>query len=205
MRREFPDHPLWTNPVFERDDYRAFAQDVELSLLEVEEPEEVRIKKTLPTVAERLSTLHQTLTRDINVKTVEQPTQINATLHSTSTAVQPAPVTATAAAAVMAGAAAAAAAPSLSTTSFHSVRTSPASSAAILPLMDVSVFLTQQPPSALASFVGEDSPPQYVLSRTVRTVPQLWREWTVGLGGNSSVQGLEDLYGPCWRLAHKET
>jgi hypothetical protein len=35
MRREFPDYPLWTDPVFERDDYRAFTQDVELSLLEV--------------------------------------------------------------------------------------------------------------------------------------------------------------------------
>jgi hypothetical protein len=214
MRREFPDHPLWTDPVFERDDYRAFMQDVELSLLEVEEPEEVRIRKTLPAVAERLSTLHQSLTRDINgwgVKTEEQLTQINAalgdlfgrrvalTLHSLSTAVQPAPATVAAATAVMASAVA----PPPSTTSFHSVRTSPAPSAAALPRTDVSVFLTQQPPSALAAV--EDSPPQYVLSRTVQTVPQLWREWTVGLGGKPSVQGLEDLYGRRWRLAHKET
>jgi hypothetical protein len=66
MRREFLDHLLWTDPVFERDDYRALAQDVELSLLEAEESEEVRIKKTLPAVAEHLSTLHQSLTRDIN-------------------------------------------------------------------------------------------------------------------------------------------
>lgn len=66
MRREFPGHLLWTDPVFEQDDYRALAQDVELSPLEVEESEEVRIKKTLPTVAEHLSTLHQSLTRDIN-------------------------------------------------------------------------------------------------------------------------------------------
>ena len=159
-------HPLWTDSVFERDDYQAFAQDVELSLLEVEELEEVRIK-TLPAVAECLSTLHQSLTRDINgwsVKTEEQLTQINAalgdlfgdrvalTLHSTSTAVQPTPATA---------------APSLSTTSLHSVRTSPAPSAAVLPLTDVSVFLTQQPSPALASAApprglredGEDSPP----------------------------------------------
>jgi hypothetical protein len=119
MRREFPDYPLWTDPVFKRDDYRAFMQGVELSLLEIEEPEEVRIKKTLPAVAERLSTLHQSLTRDINgwgVKTEEQLTQVNAalgglfggrvalTLHSTSTAVQPASATAAAAAAAAAAA-----------------------------------------------------------------------------------------------------
>src|SRR5436305_1690713 len=45
MRREFPAHPLWADPVFERDDYRAFAEDVELSLLDVEEPEELQIRK----------------------------------------------------------------------------------------------------------------------------------------------------------------
>jgi hypothetical protein len=47
-------------------------------------------------------------------------------------------------------------------------------------------------------------PPSYVLSRTVSTVPQLWREWTVGLGDGPSVQGLEDLHGPRWRQPHSE-
>src|SRR5205814_10404771 len=44
---------------------------------------EVRIRKTLPAIAERLSTLHQSITRDINewgTKTKEQLTNINATL-----------------------------------------------------------------------------------------------------------------------------
>jgi hypothetical protein len=39
MRREFPAHPLWTDSVLAWDDYQTFAKDVELSLLEVEEPE----------------------------------------------------------------------------------------------------------------------------------------------------------------------
>ena len=58
MRREFPAHPLWADPLFGRDDYRAYEKDVELSLLDVEEPEELRIRKTLPAIAERLSILH---------------------------------------------------------------------------------------------------------------------------------------------------
>jgi hypothetical protein len=65
MRCEFPAHLLWSDPVFVRDDYQVFAQDVELSLLEIEEPEEVRIRKTLPATAERLNTLHQGLARDV--------------------------------------------------------------------------------------------------------------------------------------------
>jgi len=66
MRREFPAHPLWTDPLFGPDDYRAFVKDVELSLLDVEEPEELRIRKTLPAIKERLSILHQSLARDVN-------------------------------------------------------------------------------------------------------------------------------------------
>ena len=53
--------------MFERDDYRAFTQDVELSLLDVDEREEIQIKKTLPVIAGRFSTLHQSLASDISV------------------------------------------------------------------------------------------------------------------------------------------
>jgi hypothetical protein len=61
MRKEFPAHPIWTDPVVGRDDYQAFAKDVELALLDAEEPEEVQIRKTLPAIAERLSVLLQSL------------------------------------------------------------------------------------------------------------------------------------------------
>ena len=54
------------DPVFERDDYQAFAKDIELALLDIEEPEEVQIRKILPAIAERLSVLHQSLARDVN-------------------------------------------------------------------------------------------------------------------------------------------
>ena len=41
--------------------------------------------------------------------------------------------------------------------------------------------------------------PTYRLSRQVTTVPELWREWTVGLGGLPSVVSLDASYGSRWR------
>ncbi|OJD24033.1 hypothetical protein ACJ73_04608 [Blastomyces percursus] len=38
----------------------------------------------------------------------------------------------------------------------------------------------------------------YTLSRTIQSVPDLWREWTTGLGGGPSVQSLDDQ-GGSWR------
>jgi len=44
-----------------------------------------------------------------------------------------------------------------------------------------------------------DAVPSYRLSRQVVTVPDLWREWTVGLGGLPSVAALDAAYGSRWR------
>ena len=41
--------------------------------------------------------------------------------------------------------------------------------------------------------------PSYKLSRQVTTVPDLWREWTIGLGGMPSVAALDAAYGSRWR------
>jgi hypothetical protein len=35
-------------------------------------------------------------------------------------------------------------------------------------------------------------------------VPELWREWTCGLGGKPSIQSLEDTYGAAWCPLQRE-
>jgi hypothetical protein len=42
-------------------------------------------------------------------------------------------------------------------------------------------------------------PPPYRMSRTIQTIPELWREWTVGLAGQPSIEQLDTLYGASWR------
>ena len=37
------------------------------------------------------------------------------------------------------------------------------------------------------------------MDRTVRTVPLLWQEWTIGLNGNPSITSLESAQGTKWR------
>ena len=47
---------------------------------------------------------------------------------------------------------------------------------------------------ALPSGPAPGSIPRHQMSRMIVTVPDLWREWTVGLGNGPAVQALEDLY-----------
>jgi Transcriptional activator of glycolytic enzymes len=45
-------------------------------------------------------------------------------------------------------------------------------------------------PTAIELLAPE--PPTYQLSRGITTIPDLWREWTVGLGGQLSVEALDE-------------
>ncbi len=44
-----------------------------------------------------------------------------------------------------------------------------------------------------------EEPPVYKLSRGVATIQDLWREWTEGLGGQLSVEALDERWGSRWR------
>lgn len=42
-------------------------------------------------------------------------------------------------------------------------------------------------------------PPVYKLSRGITTIPDLWREWIEGLGGQLSIEALNERWGSRWR------
>ena len=52
-------------------------------------------------------------------------------------------------------------------------------------------------PTAIESLAAQ--PPTYHLSRGITTIPDLWREWTEGLGGQLSVEALDERWGSRWR------
>ena len=47
-------------------------------------------------------------------------------------------------------------------------------------------------------------PPPYEMVRNYSTVPDLWREWTIGWGNGPAIQVLEAMYGARWRPSQKE-
>ncbi|KAL3258479.1 hypothetical protein ABHI18_006016 [Aspergillus niger] len=194
FREQFPLHPIWSDPIFLRDDYEAFATEVKQSIRDVEEPEEVRLRQALPALAERLNHVRQDLQQGLGhaikewgSKTHLQLQEINNYLHDimggrvafTLQAVDPD-----------------------ATKSFMSAVQSPrlipgsisapsAPSAVTAAAADGSGAVTVQ-----ETFESVPTPnhaggiPHYVPFRTVHTVPELWREWTSGLGELPSAKTL---------------
>lgn len=198
MMAEFPSHPMWTDPIFHRNDYKAFAEQLRQSIShDIREPEDVQIRRTVPAIADQLSQLRSVILGQIEqnkaeilrkldsfddfvqgrVSFVLNPVRSSASLQTTAVAME---------AAATAAAAAAAAASSTGT-----------SSGAASANVTVGDHDRELDP-------GPGDPPRYKLSRTISTVPDLWKEWTVGLGGGPSVQYLEDSYGARWRPSQEE-
>ncbi|EAS32210.3 uncharacterized protein CIMG_13776 [Coccidioides immitis RS] len=184
----FPGHPLWTSPVFMREDYRQFAEAVRVANTHKEEPYEMQLQQTVPMVADQLCIVQQ----DLGVACGHLHTaletglqKINNQLEALTSGQVSFLVQAFPAGQRMMTAAAA-----FEDKDEERDSGSTASREAQAPACSLEIA----PASASASV-----PATYQLSRTITTVPDLWQEWTVGLGGGPSVQSLDALYGAKWR------
>ena len=214
LRREFPQHPLWKHEIFAREDYKRFAQDVEDSLNDIEEPEEVRLRTAVPIIAERLNVVRQDIAQRVDhwgAKSDRKIDELSGKVNdffsgrvSFTLNAQTNPPSSSSPPRLPSVPPASSLPP---TSSFPPTSTPPPTSSLTLNSSlpaDTSHALSSQGSRHEAHPMLPGSPPSYELSRTIRTVNDLWREWTVGLGSGPAVQTLEDSYGPLWRPSQRE-
>jgi len=187
FRREYPDHDIFNNPLFETLEYKQFEEDVATAVGAAREvdPQLVAIQKAIPAVCDRLRTISGVVQtglegNDSSIQRVEGRIAalenvvndfcsgaFNLTFTPGSRRAQE----------------------SLPLCSLPPFRL-PAAAAA-------PSFGPAPAPTAIQSLAAQ--PPTYHLSRDVTTIPDLWREWTVGLGGQQSVESLDERWGSRWR------
>lgn len=78
-------------------------------------------------------------------------------------------------------------------------RTPSPSNALSAPTAPQPISLGGPAPLAAPGLHTGEQVPTYKLSRDIRTIPALWREWTTGLAGMPSVEELDRRYGCKWR------
>jgi len=187
-RREFPQHPIFKHPLFHTAEYKAFELSVcgALALAVTEDPYSIAIQKAVPALNDRLRTMtgviqngqvtHAQALRSLEGIIASRVSQLTSAIDDFvggSFTCQFVPRSQ--------GQGQAYAGP----------RTLPFTGAAAGPLAPAPLPLT-----ALAS---APSVPEYSMSRTIQTIPELWQEWTTGLHGQPSIEKLDELYGSRWR------
>ena len=228
FRNEFPQHPLWNDPVFRNRDYLSFARELELSVAQnVEEPQDMLIRRALPLLADRLTVFEQSFnqtTKQWAQKTYSEIRQLRTTVEDILTGRIPVRLQAPLPPFSGAASASASATPSESPTTGPD--TTPYATPDPSPRADPNPDPDSNPTVSSPILCGDasnsgaggglillqgpeatrppSSEPPYRMSRTIQTVDDLWREWTVGLGGNPSIQSLEDSHGAKWRPEQKE-
>jgi Transcriptional activator of glycolytic enzymes/Centromere DNA-binding protein complex CBF3 subunit, domain 2 len=200
FRKRFPSHPLWNDPLFVQEDYLTFAQEVEVSLINIEEPDEIRLRQVVPDISNRLDMTRKDVVRSVeehgsrNYRLLDSmhkrledlfAGRVSITIHGNSEA-----------------------------SSLANPQAPHTMIAGGLNMLDTATYQAIQPsyaaPAAAAEAVGSqpldpDAPaPVHRMSRTISSVPDLYREWMFGLGSAPAIQALEDAYGAKWRLPQAE-
>ncbi len=219
-RREFPAHLLWKDSLFVRDDYLTFANEVELSLLNVEKPDELRIRSVVPDIVNRISMTSENIVRSIqhhdscNHQILESlhdrmknffAGKFSVTLHGS--AALPSGIVASSQLMLR---------PSYEDNSDFNVASSQLSSQSSY---EVDSSLNDLQRSKAASYEGisgaqasqaspslnpDAVPSEHHMCRTVSTVSDLWREWMLDWGSASVIQALKTTYEAKWRLSQQE-
>lgn len=196
MKKKYPYHYMWTNAIFETDVYKTFESELGQSIttndnkfsmsqhLEVLMPEMAAVMKAgfdavNTTLSMFDSKIHHNLENIKNMQLSNRNFLADALLQASIQVRQ-------------------GNAPSESRSILS--LSAPSLSAPSLPLNTPPVSLNSP-----ATASSENEVPTYKMKRNLVTVTDLWREYSVGIGGGPSVKSLEENYNAKWRSQGSKT
>ncbi|KAG2212027.1 hypothetical protein INT45_010435, partial [Circinella minor] len=181
LRRSYPNHRLFQQPIFQDDEYRTFEASLVHACQTTPSPAELRLQSAIPDVSRRLDAIdtklemHQRVQMEAyhreNVQLREKMNMMCSQLDR-----------------FMSG---------------H-FRFVPGSSHTETINGTTSQPNAQSRPTASSTNLTSERP-VYYLNRSIKTVTEVWREWSVGLTPESpAVSQLEDEFGASWRQDQAE-
>jgi hypothetical protein len=185
FQHEFPQHDIFEDPLFETPEYMQFKEDVVAAVgaAKEEDPHLAVIEKAIPAVCDRLRTITGVVqtgleSNDSSIRRLEgRIAALETTMKDFCEG-----------------------AFNLTFTPGSRRAQEPLPLCSLPPLRLPTAGPSSGPmpaPTAIENLAAQ--PPTYHLSRGITTIPDLWREWTVGLGGQLSVEALDERWGSRWR------
>ena len=221
MRRRFPRHPVWNHPVFQHQAYGAFAQQVEASLDAEVAPSRLSILyQAIPMLADELQAMDARSEQRVKQQSEQLTRSIDQLLElQSSQALQLQLLTSGSlvfrleAPQMPSRAALPLPLPSdIASSKYASAQTSIAATPlrACSPGLPIHPRYQQHQEQQQYQHQHQHQeqqplaqPPKYRMCRAVRTVEDLWREWTVGLQGQPSIDELDRRWGSRWRAGRQ--
>jgi hypothetical protein len=193
----YPGSPVWSHPVFRHPEYRPFTRRVLARANGNEEPDRLTLlTQALPQFTEHLLTAEARHTAQLAEATAALTTEIaglEARLTSAFTNhFQQTLAKATLQIRLPEAGLAPAPAPAVATVTMPDLELEP-----VLEGDDDDDDVNFRVPS------DKETPPEYRMSRAIKTVEALWQEWTTGLPGQPAVSALDTRWGSQWRAGRR--
>ncbi|EDN08838.1 predicted protein [Histoplasma mississippiense (nom. inval.)] len=206
LQRQFPDHPLWSDALFVREDYQKYTLQIVQALETAVEPQKIQIQRVVSVIADQLKNVRQEMIQSIdkwgyeNQQLQQKMAQQLADLVDGQIifSIQAVPQRSAAQNSVMNLAAIPSTFSLPSSSSTFSRDIVQRSVESEMEMRQSSSNNAESVDLTATLLTSSRTGNGYSLSRTIQSVPDLWREWTTGLGGGPSVQSLEDQ-GGSWR------
>lgn len=172
---------------------------MKVSLIDIEEPDEIRLRQIIPDISNRLNTTRKDVVRSIEEHGIRNYRLLDS-MHRRLENLFAGRVSIT----IYGGEAP-------SSTGSSAPRTMMTEGSNVLDTSDYQAVQSSYAASSAAEEATGSQPldpsapaPAHQMSRTISTVPDLYREWMFGLGSAPAIQALEDAYGAKWRLSQAE-
>lgn len=189
----YPGSPVWSHPVFRHPEYRPFTRRVLARATSNEEPDRlILLTQALPQFTEHLLTAEARHTAQLAEATAALTTEI-ARLEARLTSAYTSHLRQALAEATLQlrlPEAGPAPAPVPATTAIVT-----------MPDLEREPALVESNDFRIPG--AEETPPQYRMSRAIKTVEALWQEWMTGLLGQPSVSALDARWGSQWRAGRR--
>jgi hypothetical protein len=195
LQIEVPSHSMWKHPLFQRSDYKQFAQELLQSVHTIETPYEIQLQQSMPAIADRITNTEHNLQQTMSsnqFQLLDYLRTISGQVHDLTSGQISFTVRANGG----------------FESGLEQLEQYTLAQDLIQPAID------QRNPLENKASIPEQSlliptafsaeMPSYTLSRTISTVRELWAEWTIGINGQPAVQALEQQYGAKWRSESKE-
>uniref|UniRef100_A0A093XJK8 High-osmolarity-induced transcription protein 1 n=1 Tax=Talaromyces marneffei PM1 TaxID=1077442 RepID=A0A093XJK8_TALMA len=191
LQIEMPSHSMWKHSLFQRSDFKAFAQELLQSIRTTQTPYEIQLQQSMPAIADRIINTEHSLQQTMSLNQLQLLDHLR-TISSQVNDLISGQVSFTVRANGLES--------GLEQYTLAQDSIQPNIDQKNQPINEDSILEQSQPiPAAFSTEM-----PSYTLSRTIKTVRELWAEWTIGLNGQLAVQALEQQYGAKWRSESKE-
>lgn len=193
LQVKYPQSPLFQHPLFDTAEFKAFAAKVVEVDSVKETPLSIQITTAVPAIAEALRD-----TRDhIRVEVKAMGTELRESLTVVQTQLND---LLTGKVGLFFGAQPP---PPRQAICSSTMDIPPSASAATYPALNPALAASLTASGLRTNAAGSSS--SHTMSRSVNTIPDLWREWHHGVGGGPSIVSLDERFKkPCWRQSPAE-